>query len=123
MHGESINITDIGPQPNVRSYPGSTLVCVTSNVTMDCCRSRDNNGRGPIGNWYYPNWDIVNDRNAISDDNFTKYVFRQQIRLSSQGAPEGPLGEYRCEILDGSGGYAIASIIIINVLSGIIKIF
>ena len=82
-------------------------------------RNSDNNYNGPIVYWYYPNEDMVNGPDAASDgDNFTKLVKQQQLRLSSEGAPEGPLGEYRCEIPDRCGGYANASINIINVLSG-----
>ena len=118
LPGNSVNLTDIGAQPDNRSNPASTLVCVTTNVNIDCCRRRDNNDIGAIGDWYYPNDDSVNDPGSASGENFTKYVFRHQLRLSSQGAPEGPLGVYRCEIPDGRGGYATASINITNILSG-----
>ena len=119
LPGNSVNISDIGAQPlDNRFNPGSTLVCVTTNVNTNCCRSSDSNSNGRIGNWYYPNEDMVNYPDAASGDNFTKFVQRHQLRLSSRGAPEGPLGEYRCEIPDGSGGNAIASINIINILSG-----
>ena len=118
LPGDSVNISDIGTQPDVRSNPGSTLVCITTNVNMNCCRNSDSNGNGRIGNWYYPNEDMVNDPDSASSTNFTKFVQRQQLRLSSQGAPEGPLGEYRCEIPDGNGGNTNARINIINTLSG-----
>ena len=120
LPGNSVNISDIGSQPlDDRMNPGSTLVCVTTNVNMACCRNRDNNNNGPIGNWYYPIEDMVNYTDAASDGaNFIKFVHDEQLRLSSQGAPEGPLGEYRCEIPDGSGGNATARINIINILSG-----
>ena len=120
LPGNSVNISDIGAQPLLddRSNLGSTLVCVTTNVNMACCRSRDNNKNGAIGDWYYPDDDMVNDPGSASNENFTKYVYQQQLRLSSRGAPEGPLGEYRCEIPDGNGGYANASINITNILSG-----
>ena len=119
LPGDIVNINDIGTQLlDDRSNPGSTLVCVTTNVNMACCRNRDNNNNGAIGNWYYPNGGMVNGAGGASGENFTKYVFRHQLRLSSQGAPEGPLGEYRCEIPDGSGGNVNARINIINILSG-----
>ena len=117
--GSSVNISDIGSQPlHDLKNSGSTLVCVTTNVNTNCCRSSDSNGNGRIGNWYYPNQDMVNTDAASDGESFTKYVFLHQLRLSSQGAPEGPLGEYRCEIPDGSGGDATARINIINILSG-----
>ena len=124
LPGDFINISDIGPQPlHDRPNAASTLVCVTSNVNTACCRSRDNNLNSSIGNWYYPNGDIINNFNAARGENFTEYVYQQQLRLASQGTPEGPLGEYRCEIPDGRGGYANASINIINILSGNLNIF
>ena len=120
LPGNSVNISDIGSQPlDDRSNPGSTLVCVTTNVNWACCRNSDSYGNGRIGNWSYPNEDMVNFTDAASDgESFTKFVQRQQLRLSSQGAPEGPLGEYRCEIPDGNGGNANARINIINIVSG-----
>ena len=33
LSGQLVNITDIGGQPANRSDPGSTLVCVTTNVS------------------------------------------------------------------------------------------
>ena len=121
LPGTSVNISDIGAQPlDDRSNPGSTLVCVTTNVNMACCRSSDNNNIDAVGNWYYPNGNnMVNYTDAASrGESFTKFDQQQQLRLSSRGAPEGPLGEYRCEIPDGSGGNANARINIINILSG-----
>ena len=55
---EYINITDIGGQPNDRFNPGSTLVCVTDNVNMACCRSSDT-GYGSIGNWIHNNQSVL----------------------------------------------------------------
>ena len=119
LPGDFVNISDIGAQPlHDRVNPGSTLVCITTNVNMYCCRNSDSNGNGRIGNWYYPNEDMVNGPASASGRNFTKYVFQHQLRLSSQGAPEGPLGEYRCEIPDGNGRRINATINIINRVSG-----
>ena len=118
LPGDSVNISDIGAQPlDIRFNPGSTLVCVTTNLNIACCRSSDSNGNGRIGNWYYPNEDMVNYTDAASNgESFTKFVQEQQLRLASRGAPKGPLGVYRCEIPDGSGGNANARINIINII-------
>ena len=43
LPGASALISDIGPQPDNRSDPGFTLVCVTVNVNTACCRNNDNN--------------------------------------------------------------------------------
>ena len=44
LPGDSVLISDIGTQPpDERSNPGSTLVCVTTNINIACCRAGDNN--------------------------------------------------------------------------------
>ena len=53
-------VSDIGIQPRDRTNPGSTIVCVTTNVNTACCRKNDNNAltnctTGAVGEWYYPN--------------------------------------------------------------------
>ena len=118
LSGQLVNITDIGEQPTDRADPGSTLVCVTTNVNMDCCRSRDRSDNAGIGHWYYPNGTTVNSGSSGRGQNFTRYLYRHQVRLASQGVPEGPLGVYTCEIPDGNGRNIAANINIINVLSG-----
>ena len=118
LSGQLVNITDIGEQPANRSDPGSTLVCVTTNVNMDCCRSRDLSDNAGIGDWYYPNGTMVISGSAGRGQNFIRYRYRHQVRLASEGVPEGPLGVYRCEITDGSGRKIAANINLINVLSG-----
>ena len=43
LPSDTILITDIGSDnTNNRSDPGSSLVCVTTNVNTNCCRSIDN---------------------------------------------------------------------------------
>ena len=47
--------TDIGEQQlNNRPDPGSTLVCVTTNVNTACCRSGDNTNGGALGDFIGP---------------------------------------------------------------------
>ena len=119
LPGQLVNITDIGEQPSDRADPGSTLVCVTTNVNLNCCRSSDSiDNNAAIGDWYYPNGTMVNSFFSARGQNFTRYLYRHQVRLASQSVPEGPLGEYRCEIPDGNGRNISANIYIINVLSG-----
>ena len=60
---ESVNITDIGEQPSDRSDAETTLVCVTDNVNMACCRGSDT-GSGSIVIWIYNNQPVVFLRNA-----------------------------------------------------------
>ena len=107
LPGASVLITDIGQQPpSNRSEPGSTLVCVTSNVNTACCRTSDNNENnthgGAMGDYYYPNKSIVVRGNAIGNatNTFSRYGYTQQVRLGSIGNPVGPFGNYSCIVPD-----------------------
>ena len=95
LPGDSINISNIGPQPNHRETPGSTLICVTTNVNKACCT-----GQNAGGEWFYPNGNIVpRARQHTEVVDFARYGFREQIRLGraiSHSAP--PLGVYTCQI-------------------------
>ena len=95
LPGVSVNISDIGPQPDNRIDPGSTLVCVTTNVNKACCT-----GQNAVGEWFYPDGNIVpHARNSSRVVDFARYGFNEQIRLGraiSNSAP--PLGVYTCQI-------------------------
>ena len=107
LSGDSVVISDIGPQPADRSNPGSTLVCVTNNVNTACCRAGDNNGMtndtaGAVGEWYYPNGTLVR-RENVTD--FRRVGYMHQVRLArvlSTSTP--PLGQYICQVPDPSTG-------------------
>ena len=92
-------ISDIQPHPYSRSDPGSTLVCVTTNVNTACCRGRHNPyGYGQVGEWYYPNGNKV-PRLADGYVDFAKIAYYQQVRLAryfTETTP--PLGAYKCEV-------------------------
>ena len=52
LPGDTILITDNGSDnTNDRSDPGSSLLCVTTNVNTRCCRTADGGSRGE---WYRP---------------------------------------------------------------------
>ena len=102
LPGDSILISDIGPQPFNRRDPGSTLVCVTTNVNTACCRDDDNpsnlNTGGAIGEWYYPNTTEVPSpsENVI---NFARFGYTHHVRLArvvSDSTP--PPGVYTCQV-------------------------
>ncbi len=104
--GDSVNITDIGGQPTNRNDPGSTLICDTTAVNMECCRKKDTGmGVGAIGNWYFPNGSAVLTLVNLGQTTHTFYrvVYTQQVRLASRGAPVGPLGIYTCSVPDSNG--------------------
>ena len=101
--GASVLISDIGPQSADRSDPGSTLVCVTTNVNTACCRKGDNNGvtnatAGSVGEWYYPDGTLVPHPSGNVSD-FARIGYTHQLRLARQVSGSiPPLGVYTCEI-------------------------
>ena len=120
LPGGSVLISDIGSQLGNRSDPGSTLVCVTTNVNTACCRKRDNNGETnvtarAVGQWHYPNGTQVPRR---SDGNVVDVVtigYTQQIRLGkavSDSTP--PLGVYTCQVPDPSTGVRFTASIVLQ---------
>ena len=110
LPGDTISITDVGdgylPEcTNDNQFdPGSSLVCVTSNVNTNCCRGSDHPGDGSVGNWMYPNDTAVlgnNDLNASRD--FTRSSHFQQIRLNRKRPVMSPTEiVYTCQVPDGS---------------------
>ena len=113
--GDSVLISDIGPQPATRSDPGSTLVCVTTNVNTACCRGGDNNKMtnataGAVGEWRYPDGNLV-PRPGSSVVNFARVGYTHQVRLSREVLDSTtPLGVYTCEVPSPSGVTVTASI-------------
>ena len=109
LPGGSVLITDIGYQPANRSDPGSTLVCVTTNVNTACCRGSDG-GKG--GDWFYPDGSMVLRAKNISSamNVFARYGYTHQVRLGIVGTPTGPLGAYQCDVPDVTGTVVSASI-------------
>ena len=110
LPGKFVLISDIGFQPADRSYPGSTLVCVTTNVNTACCRRRENNTltnatAGAVGEWYYPNGTLVPRPAGLVTD-FARVGSRHEVRLAravlSDSTP--PLGVYTCEVPEPSTG-------------------
>ena len=90
LPGDTILITDIGSENT--SDPGSSLVCVTTNVKPQCCRTTDG-GRG--GEWYFPNGTrIINTQ--YTDFYRTRYT--QQVRLNLRNNAMSPTGVFTCEV-------------------------
>ena len=100
LSGDSIFLSDIGPQPANSSDPGSTFVCVTTNVNSACCGHGDTNGttNDTVGEWYYPDHTLV----PHPDDNlmeFARFSYTQQVRLAREvSGSSPPLGVYTCEV-------------------------
>ncbi len=108
LHGDTILITDVGdsyPPDNTTNPtdPGSSLVCITSNVNTMCCRGSDHPGSGAVGNWLFPNSTIVLRNSANKLGYITRSSHSQQIRLNRKRLNVlSPTGVYTCEVSDGS---------------------
>ena len=92
----TIFITDIGSEnTNDRSDPGSSLVCVTTNVNTHCCRSDDNPNGGSRGEWYLPDGTrILN----TPDTNFYRTRYNQTVRLNRRNNAMSPTGVFTCMV-------------------------
>ena len=112
--GSSVVITDIGSQPTDSAQPGSTLVCVTTNVNRRCCSTNDNDG--VVGNWRGPNGMLIMPHDRFSaNDKFTSIASDEQVWLSRGSEVRGPTGKYTCEVpRQGNRNIITASITIIT---------
>ena len=94
LPNDTILITDIGSF-NDRSDPGSSLVCNTTNVNTNCCRSADNPNGGGRGEWYLPDGTrILN----TPDTNFYRTRYNQTVRLNRRNNAMSPTGVFTCEV-------------------------
>ncbi len=117
LHNETVYIEDIGPDVDDRSNNrGAALVCHTDIVNTACCRSSDNNGNGPIGDWFYPdNSQVIhNNQDASTNNTFVRVGFHREVRLVTLGSPTGPLGHYKCEVPNSRNDSVIAASIYIT---------
>ena len=110
LPGDSILITDIG-EITSSTDPGSSLVCVTSNVNTECCRQIDN---GNVGEWHFPNGAMVPRSSASPSADFTRRGFTHQVRLNRRNNALTPTGTYECRV-PGSG---TRSVTIANITIG-----
>ena len=115
LAGDSVLISDVGPEGGYEGgyrAPGSSLICVTTNVNTDCCRSSDNTNNhtngGAVGEWFFPNDTMVpRFRHASS---FARRGFTEHVRLTRPTKnPAGPPGVYRCEVPSAVNGSNISS--------------
>ena len=96
LPGDTILITDIGSfNTNDKSDPGSSLVCVTTNVNTHCCRSVDNPNGASRGEWYLPDGTRI--FNSV-DTNFYRTRYTQQVCLNRRNNAMSPTGVFTCEV-------------------------
>ena len=93
LPGDTIFIIDIGnTNTDDFSDPGSSLVCVTTNVNTRCCTSADG---GSKGEWLDPGGTrILN----TPDTNFYRTRYTQQVRLNRRNNAMSPTGVFTCEV-------------------------
>ena len=81
----------------------SSLVCVTSNVNMDCCRGIDG---GSVGEWHFPNGTMVPRNSAAPSANFTRSGSNHEVRLNRRNGAMSPTGIYECRVPDSGAANA-----------------
>ena len=117
LPGDTLMITDIGSSTYAARFadPGSSLVCISSNVNTQCCRSRDG---GNVGEWFFPNGAMVPRNSRSPGSDFTRNGFTQQVRLNRRNNAVAPFGVYTCRIPDGRNSSVIHSANITLLLNG-----
>ncbi len=98
--GATVPITSIGAS-NGEDGGGSYLVCVTSYVNTNCCRGSDG---GRVGDWHFPNGDIVPRNSDSPKVDFTRSGFTHQVRLNRRNNALTPYGVYTCVVPDENDG-------------------
>ena len=112
LPGDTVLITDIGIFVQVQDNPvdpGSSLVCVTTNVNTACCRGSDG---GNVGEWYLPDGTLLPRFNRAPTADFARSGYTQQVRLNRRNNAMTPTGAFECRVPDGSGVEQTASIIL-----------
>ena len=93
LPGDTVLITAIG---HSETDPDSSLVCVTSNVNLNCCRGSDG---GNVGEWHLPDGTMVpRNRHASTSANFTRSGFTHQVQLNRRSSAMSPTGIYECRV-------------------------
>ena len=94
LPGDTVLITAIGDS---ETDPDSSLVCVTSNVNLNCCRGRDG---GNVGEWYFPDGTMVCRNSDTPSADFTRSGFTHEVRLNRRNSAMSPTGIYECIVPD-----------------------
>ena len=83
-----VNITDIGNGTNA-------LYCFTNR--SGCCRKRDGDANGE---WFFPDRSVVEGNGRVSTLDFSRNREPSAVLLNQRNNAMGPIGLYRCEVLD-----------------------
>lgn len=93
--GSVILITEVGRSSSNILHPGSSLVCVTSEVNMHCCRELDG---GHIWQWHFPDGSLVPHNQYSHGEDFSSSGYTQQVRLNRRNDALGPSGIFTCVV-------------------------
>ena len=110
LPGQTVLITEIGAQLSPTD-PGTSLVCVTSNVNTQCCRGADNPNGGAVGEWFFNG--IIFPRNDVQEA-FSRSGFTHQVRLNRRNNAMSPTGAYECRVPPLGGGELVTASITIT---------
>ena len=97
LPGDTVLITDIGLSILVGDTfdPGSSLVCITTNINTNCCRGKDG---GNVEKWFFPDGTIVPRNRDSPNGDFTRSGYTHQVRLNRRNNAMTPLGTYECRV-------------------------
>ena len=98
LPGDTVFITDIGIAITGALNPGSSLVCITSDVNTHCCRGVNNPNGPSLGEWYFPDGSIVPRLRDSLNGDFTRTGWTHQVRLNRRNNAMIPLGAYECRV-------------------------
>ena len=92
-NNSALVLTDIGEG-------GSGLICLSDST--QCCSGSDNpNGDTALGNWYFPDGDLVRTSGSGRDIYMDRGA--SMVRLNRRNNVISPTGVYRCEVVDARG--------------------
>lgn len=95
LPGDNLLISDIGL--SMQESPEFSLVCVTTNINAQCCRTQDG---GNVGEWFFPNGTMVPRNNGSRRAQFTRSGYTEQIRLNRRRNILSPTGDFTCKVPD-----------------------
>ena len=77
--------------------PGDSLVCNTTDVTIQCC-----NDTGGVGEWFFPNGSMIPyNKDTLSQIVRTGHV--NEVHLNFRTHQTSPTGEYTCVVPEAGG--------------------
>ena len=97
LPGDTVLITDIGIGVRGSPDPGSSLVCITTNIITNCCRAADG---GNVGEWFFPDGTMVPRFVTSPNGDFTRTSWTHEVRLNRRNNVTTPLGTYTCVVPD-----------------------